>query len=87
MHEAAQRLASMSQGENLFPPMNEIRKVSAHIAFAVARTAMEDGVAARIDDDALRARIFDEIWEPRYLRYRPSKNAMTRQDVLRAAKR
>jgi malic enzyme len=84
---AAQRLASMTQGEQLFPAMNDIRKVSGHIAFAVAKAAMEDGVAKRIDDDALRARIFEEIWEPRYLRYRPSKTAMTRQDVLRAAKR
>jgi len=86
MRAAAERLASMTQGEHLFPAMNDIRKVSGHIAFAVAKTAMEDGVAARIDDDALRARIFDEIWEPKYVRYRPSKTAMSREDLLRAAR-
>jgi len=87
MRAAADRLASMTEGERLFPPMDAIRKVSGHIAFAVAKTAMEDGVAARLDDDALRARILDEIWEPKYIRYRPSKDARTREDLLRAARR
>jgi malic enzyme len=87
MRAAARRLASMSQGEALFPAMDSIRHVSGHIAFAVAKQAMDDGVAERRDDDALRTRIFDEIWEPRYLRYRASKTAMSREDLLRAAKR
>jgi malate dehydrogenase (oxaloacetate-decarboxylating) len=87
MRAAAHRLASMSQGEQLFPAMHEIRKVSAHIAYAVAKQAMEEGVAAKLTDDALRARIADEIWEPRYIRYRPSPTAMTREDLLRAARR
>jgi malic enzyme len=86
MRAAAQRLATLTTGEQLFPAMHEIRKVSAHIAFAVAKTAMEDGVAAPMSDDALRARILDEMWEPKYLRYRPSPTAMSREDMLRAAR-
>jgi malic enzyme len=85
MRAAAHRLAQLSTGDHLFPPMHEIRKVSAHIAFAVAKTAMTEGVATPLDDDALRARIIERIWEPRYIRYRPSKTAMNREDVLRAA--
>jgi malate dehydrogenase (oxaloacetate-decarboxylating) len=64
--------------------MHEIRTVSGHIAFAVARQAIEDGVADPREDDALRARIMDEIWDPRYLRYRPSPNAKSRLDLLRS---
>jgi malic enzyme len=87
MRAAAQRLATLTQGEQLFPAMHEIRKISAHIAFAVAKTAMEERVAEPRDDDALRARIKDEMWEPKYIRYRPSPHAMSREDLLRAAKR
>jgi malic enzyme len=87
MRAAAQRLAALTQGEQLFPAMHEIRKISAHIAFAVAKTAMEERVAEPRDDDALRARIALEMWEPRYIRYRPSANAMSREDLLRAARR
>ena len=46
-----------------------------------------DVAAIAAGDVALRARIFDEIWEPRYLRYRPSKAAMSRENLLRAANR
>ena len=87
MRAAAHRLASLTSGEQLFPPMDQIRKVSGHLAFAVAKQAIEDGVAEPRGDDSLRARIVDEIWEPKYLRYRPSPTAMTREDLLRAARR
>jgi malic enzyme len=82
---AAQRLAALSPGQDLFPPMHEIRKVSRDIAFAAARTAMDEGHAERLDDDSLRARIEDEVWEPLYLRYRPSPSAKNRADLLRSA--
>ena len=85
MRAAAHRLAALATGEQLFPAMRDIRKVSAHIAFAVAKTAMEEGVAEPLGDDALRERIVGEMWEPRYIRYRASPNAMNREDVLRAA--
>ena len=80
---AAERLASMAEPGQLFPPMNDIRTVSAHIALSVARVAIDEGVAAPRDETALRDRILDEIWEPKYLRYRPSPTAMRRRDLLR----
>ena len=86
MRAAAHRLATMTQGEQLFPAMHDIRTVSGHIAFAVARTAIDDGVADPCDDDALRRRIVEEMWEPRYIRYRPSASAMSREDLLREAR-
>jgi malic enzyme len=87
MRAAAARLASMTPGEALFPTMHEIRQVSGHIAFAVAKQAIADGVAAPRDDDALRTAILDEMWEPRYVRYRAAATAMSREDLLRAARR
>ncbi len=80
---AARCLASMAQGGQLFPPMREIRRVSAEIAFAVARAAIEDGVAAPLGDDALRRAISEEMWEPRYIPYRPAPDAVTREQALR----
>jgi malic enzyme len=80
---AAERLASMADPGQLFPPMHDIRKISAHIALSVARAAIEEGVAEPRDETALRDRILDEIWEPKYLRYRPSPGAVRRRDLFR----
>jgi malate dehydrogenase (oxaloacetate-decarboxylating) len=85
IRSAAQRLASMSPGQDLFPPMHDIRKVSREIAFAVAKSAIDEGHAAPLPDDRLRARIEDEVWEPLYLRYRPSPHAKSREELLRFA--
>ncbi|MCE9634725.1 MAG: NAD-dependent malic enzyme [Planctomycetes bacterium] len=70
---AAETLAAMapiSDGGSLYPPIRDIRLVSREVAFAVARRAMDDGVAAPQTDDALRTRIADEVWEPAYVPYR-----------------
>ena len=71
---SADALASLADGERLFPALRDIRQVSRRVAFAVARAAMQDGVAAPQTDHALRARIEDEIWEPTYLPYRRPRN-------------
>jgi malic enzyme len=84
---AAERLASMAEPGQLFPPLRDIRKVSAHIALSVVRAAIEDGVAEPRAEETIRDRVLDEIWEPKYLRYRPSPNAMRRRDLLRIAGR
>lgn len=55
--------------------MTEIRRVSREVAFAVASRAMTDGVAAPQDEDVLRARIDDEVWEPEYVPYRRPEDA------------
>lgn len=67
---ASEALADLAQGERLFPPLREIRDVSRAVAFAVAKAAMEDGVAAPQADAALRSRIDDEVWNPEYVPYR-----------------
>jgi malate dehydrogenase (oxaloacetate-decarboxylating) len=80
--DAAVRLASIGRGDHLFPPLQEIRRVSVEIAFAVGKAAIEEGVAPPIADDALRHAILDEVWEPRYLPYRPAPDAVGRERVL-----
>ncbi len=69
---AARALADLASGEDLFPPLEGIRRVSAAIALAVARNAVASGVAPPASDDALRWRISEEMWEPRYVPYRPA---------------
>lgn len=45
--------------------------MSREIAFAVGREAIAEGLAEGLDDADLRTRIDAEVWEPRYLPYRP----------------
>ncbi len=80
---AAETLASMASGDLLYPPLREIRRISAQIAFAVAKKAMEQGHAEPCGDEILRARIAAEMWEPKYIPYRASKGALTREATLR----
>jgi malic enzyme len=68
--EALAAMAPVGEGDRLFPPMRDIRRVSREVAFAVASRAIRDGVAAPQTDDDLRARIADEVWEPEYIPYR-----------------
>ncbi len=70
VNAAAEALAALADGERLYPPMRDIREVSASVAFAVARRAIEDGVAAPQSDDAIRTAIDDAVWDPVYLPYR-----------------
>lgn len=69
---AAQTLAGLASGSEIFPPLREIRRVSAEIAFAVGKAASSAGVAEPCDDTTLRDRIAAQVWEPRYLPYRPA---------------
>jgi len=52
----------------IYPRIEEVRRVSREVALAVARRAIEEGVAQPQDD--LEARIDTAMWEPRYLPYR-----------------
>jgi malate dehydrogenase (oxaloacetate-decarboxylating) len=54
----------------LLPSLEDITYVSKQIAFAVAKQAIEEGVAAELSDEALKKRIDDSFWEPRYREYK-----------------
>jgi len=70
---AARALADMTGAElvsrgQLFPPIADVRAVSRSVAIAVARSAIEEGVADRLDD--LEEAIDAEMWTAEYLPYR-----------------
>jgi malate dehydrogenase (oxaloacetate-decarboxylating) len=57
----------VAQGQ-LYPNIDDVREVSRSVAMAVARAAIEEGVADHIDD--LEAAIDAEMWTAEYLPYR-----------------
>ena len=72
---AAKALAELSPARGnksgrLLPPVSELRSVSFAVAKAVALQAIQDGVAASLDQQALESRIRANVWEPVYLPYR-----------------
>ncbi len=72
---AAKALAELSPARGnksgrLLPPVSELRSVSFAVAKAVALQAIQDGVAASLDQRALESRIRANVWEPVYLPYR-----------------
>ena len=62
--------ARHSKSGRLLPPVSELRSVSFAVAKAVARQAINDGVARPLDEQALGSRIRANVWEPAYLPYR-----------------
>ncbi|WP_315905436.1 NAD-dependent malic enzyme [Vibrio fluvialis] len=54
----------------LLPPLESIHSVSKKIAFAVAKKAIEQGVALEITDEALEVAIEQHFWQPVYRRYK-----------------
>jgi malate dehydrogenase (oxaloacetate-decarboxylating) len=72
---AARTIAELSPAKrdpaaNLLPPLVELRRVSFHVAQAVAKQAQADGLAPTIADDELVAAITAQMWEPAYAKYR-----------------
>jgi len=68
---AARSLAELSPakakpGDRLLPTLDRMREVSSHIAVAVAKQAMADGLAPKMDDAAIKAAIKAKVWEPVY---------------------
>ena len=51
---------------SLLPPLEEIRRVAAEIAFAVGLEAQKDGVAPKLSEDELRKRVLEAQWTPAY---------------------
>jgi len=54
----------------IYPRIEDVRRVSRVVAEAVARRAIEEGVAEPVPD--LEARLDSSMWDPRYLPYRPA---------------
>ena len=74
MQAAARTLAANSpalkdSSASLLPPLTELRRVAAEIAFAVGREAQKDGVAPKISEDELRRRVLNTQWTPAYPLY------------------
>jgi malate dehydrogenase (oxaloacetate-decarboxylating) len=51
---------------SLLPPLTEIRRVAAEIAFAVGMEAQRDGVAPKLSAEELRLRVQKTQWTPAY---------------------
>jgi malate dehydrogenase (oxaloacetate-decarboxylating) len=71
---AAKALAALSptvsdRAGRLLPPVQDLRRVSAAVAAAVARQAQADGLAAPCGEDELERRILANVWEPAYRSY------------------
>ena len=58
-------------GAPLLPPMDTLRQTSATVAAAVARAAVQDGVA-RHDDGTFEDSVAAAMWEPAYRRLLPA---------------
>jgi len=54
----------------LLPRLEDVRAVSHHVAVAVAREALREGLVEGLDDVELEKRIDERMWTPRYLPYR-----------------
>ncbi|WGW01404.1 hypothetical protein QF117_11495 [Vibrio sp. YMD68] len=54
----------------VLPPLGESKTISRDIAFAVAKQAMQEGLATPISDEALQQRIDSTFWHPEYREYR-----------------
>ncbi|CCQ12039.1 NAD-dependent malic enzyme [Pseudoalteromonas luteoviolacea B = ATCC 29581] len=72
---ASETLASSSPLANkgkgsLLPPLTEVEALSREIAFAVAKKAMEEGVALEMDDEATLNAINKNFWLPKYRNYK-----------------
>ena len=55
---------------NLLPPLGELRKISFHVAVAVTKQAIAEGLAPAMADQELDAVINAKMWEPLYPIYR-----------------
>jgi malate dehydrogenase (oxaloacetate-decarboxylating) len=62
--------ARHTAGESLYPTLEDVRRVSRDVAFAVAMEAQRGGLAPPLTPEELGERIDGNVWEPRYVDYR-----------------
>jgi malate dehydrogenase (oxaloacetate-decarboxylating) len=55
---------------NLLPPLVELRKISFHVAVAVAKQAIAEGLADPRTEADIEIAVRAKMWEPIYARYR-----------------
>jgi malate dehydrogenase (oxaloacetate-decarboxylating)(NADP+) len=60
--------ADLAQG-SLYPPLNRVREVSAHIAAAVAEVAYRDDLATLEHPGDLLAFMHSQMYDPQYVSY------------------
>jgi malate dehydrogenase (oxaloacetate-decarboxylating) len=60
---------------NLLPPLVELRKISFHVAVAVATQAVAEGLAGPLSNQAIAAAVRAKMWEPVYANYRRLRGA------------
>jgi malate dehydrogenase (oxaloacetate-decarboxylating) len=60
------RLASEHDGAGILPPITESRRVARHVAVAVARCAVDQGLAPSMTDAEIDGRIDEISWSPVY---------------------
>jgi len=68
---AANSPALKNPSASLLPPLADIRRVAAEIAFAVGVEAQKDGVAPKVSEDELRHRVLKTQWTPAYADFAP----------------
>jgi malate dehydrogenase (oxaloacetate-decarboxylating) len=56
---------------SLFPPVHELRRVTARIAEAVVAQARDEGVGRPLADEAIRPSVQRAMWDPAYLPLTP----------------
>ncbi|MBP8118919.1 MAG: NAD-dependent malic enzyme, partial [Shewanella sp.] len=54
----------------LLPKLEDIHAVSKHIAFAVGKVAVEQGLTLPMSDEILQQSIEGNFWSPEYRRYK-----------------
>ena len=72
---ASQALSDFSPSKKdsflpLLPSLDDAQTVAKHIAVAVARTAIETGLAQHNQEEDLEKLIEERFWEPRYLPFK-----------------
>ncbi|WP_100658030.1 NAD-dependent malic enzyme [Alteromonas flava] len=61
---------ALGQGNELLPPLTTIAELSKKIAFAVAKVAVEQGLALEQSDEMLHAAIERNFWQAQYRPYK-----------------